>query len=120
MESRKSLTLYMQRVVILLCVESCRHFCNVTDMRRKPLACFGLCVGMVPKVYHHISGYNSRANGLVKRSHFDVHQSLFKAVDGDQKHFRIILSVLCGKSNISKKNGMLTIFWNTVRATLLT
>ena len=31
-----------------------------------------------------ISGYNSRANGLVERSHFDVRQALFKSVDGDQ------------------------------------
>ena len=31
-----------------------------------------------------ISGYNSRANGLVERSHFDVRQALFKACDGDQ------------------------------------
>jgi hypothetical protein len=38
------------------------------------------------KRYHinhiRISGYNSRANGLVERPHFDVRQSLFKAVDG--------------------------------------
>jgi len=35
---------------------------------------------------HHIriSGYNSRANGLVERTHFDVRQALFKLVDGDQ------------------------------------
>jgi hypothetical protein len=35
---------------------------------------------------HHIriSGYNSRANGLVERAHFDVRQALFKSVDGDQ------------------------------------
>jgi hypothetical protein len=32
-----------------------------------------------------ISGYNSQANGLVEQSHFNVRQSLFKAVDGDQK-----------------------------------
>jgi hypothetical protein len=31
-----------------------------------------------------ISGYNSRANGLVKRSHFDVQQALYKSVDGVQ------------------------------------
>ena len=41
------------------------------------------------KRYHidhiRISGYNSRANGIVERSHFDVRQSLFKAVDGDEK-----------------------------------
>jgi hypothetical protein len=40
------------------------------------------------KRYHinhiRISGYNSRANGLVERAHFDIRQSLFKAVDGDQ------------------------------------
>ena len=31
-----------------------------------------------------ISGYNSRANGLVERAHFDVRQALFKSCDGDQ------------------------------------
>jgi hypothetical protein len=40
------------------------------------------------KKYHikhiRISGYNSRANGIVERSHFDVRQALFKACDGDQ------------------------------------
>jgi integrase-like protein/reverse transcriptase-like protein len=40
------------------------------------------------KHYHithiRISGYNSRANGLVERSHFDVRQALYKACDGDQ------------------------------------
>jgi hypothetical protein len=36
-----------------------------------------------------ISGYNSRANGIVERSHFDVRQSLFKAVDGDQKKWSL-------------------------------
>jgi hypothetical protein len=40
------------------------------------------------KHYHikhiRISGYNSRANGLVERSHFDVRQALFKACDGEQ------------------------------------
>jgi hypothetical protein len=41
------------------------------------------------KRYHlnHIwnSGYNSWANGTVEHSHFDVRQSLFKVIDGDQK-----------------------------------
>ena len=31
-----------------------------------------------------ISRYNSHANGIVERSHFDVRQALFKAADGDQ------------------------------------
>jgi hypothetical protein len=55
----ESSTLYMWRVVGFVYVESHRllyagshrHFCNLTDMRRKPSACFGLRVGMVPKSY---------------------------------------------------------------------
>ena len=31
-----------------------------------------------------ISGYNSHANGIVERTHFDVRQALFKASDGDK------------------------------------
>lgn len=39
-------------------------------------------------IYHiHILGYNLCANGLVERPHFDVRQSLFKAVDGDEKRW---------------------------------
>jgi hypothetical protein len=36
-----------------------------------------------------ISGYNSRTNGTVECSHFDVRQSLFKVVDGDQKRWSL-------------------------------
>src|SRR5271163_5314736 len=40
------------------------------------------------KHYHikhiRISGYNSRANGLVERSHFEVREALFKACNGQQ------------------------------------
>jgi hypothetical protein len=38
---------------------------------------------------HHIriSGYNSCANGIVERSHFEVRQALFKAADGDQSRW---------------------------------
>jgi Integrase zinc binding domain/RNase H-like domain found in reverse transcriptase len=40
------------------------------------------------KHYHikhiRISGYNSRANGLVERSHFEVREALFKACDGNE------------------------------------
>jgi hypothetical protein len=43
----------------------------------------------ISKHYHlnHIciSGYNSCANGTVECSHFDVCQSPFKVIDGDQK-----------------------------------
>ena len=45
-------------------------------------------VAYLAKKYHirhvRISGYNSRANGIVERSHFDVRQGLYKAVDGVQ------------------------------------
>jgi hypothetical protein len=34
-----------------------------------------------------VSGYNSRANGLVERPHFDVRQSLYKAADGKQNRW---------------------------------
>jgi hypothetical protein len=38
------------------------------------------------KINHiRISGYNSRANGIVERPHFDVRQSLYKATDGEEK-----------------------------------
>ena len=37
-----------------------------------------------------ISGYNSRANGIVKRPHYDVRQSLFKAANGDQSKWAAI------------------------------
>jgi Integrase zinc binding domain/RNase H-like domain found in reverse transcriptase len=40
------------------------------------------------KHYHikhiRISGYNSRANGLVERSHFEVREAIFKACDGEE------------------------------------
>lgn len=40
------------------------------------------------KYYHikhiRISGYNSRANGLVERSHFEVREAIFKACDGEE------------------------------------
>jgi hypothetical protein len=45
------------------------------------------------KRYHpnhiRISGYNSRANGTVEHSHFDIRQSLFKVVDSDQKRWSL-------------------------------
>ncbi|ETW78933.1 hypothetical protein HETIRDRAFT_453476 [Heterobasidion irregulare TC 32-1] len=49
---------------------------------------FVKALDQLAKKYHvwhiRISGYNSRANGIAKRPHFDVRQALFKAVDGDQ------------------------------------
>ena len=49
---------------------------------------FVKAIGYLSKKYHinhiRISGYNSRANGIVERSHFDIRQALFKAAGGDQ------------------------------------
>ena len=49
---------------------------------------FVKALGYLSKHYHikhiQISGYNSRANVLVERSHFDVRQALFKACDGEE------------------------------------
>jgi hypothetical protein len=43
------------------------------------------------KKYHirhiRISGYNSRANGIVERLHFDVRQALYKSFDGVQSQW---------------------------------
>ena len=45
-------------------------------------------LGYLEKYYHikhiRISGYNSRANGLVEQAHFDMHQALFKACNGKE------------------------------------
>ncbi len=50
---------------------------------------FVAAINYLSQKYHinhiHISGYNSRANGIAERPHFDVHQGLFKVSDGDQK-----------------------------------
>ena len=49
---------------------------------------FVKALGYLEKHYHikhiRISGYNSRANGLVERAHFDVRQALYKACDGEE------------------------------------
>lgn len=40
------------------------------------------------KVHHiRISGYNSRANGIVERAHYDVRQALYKAADGEENRW---------------------------------
>jgi hypothetical protein len=52
MESKKSSTLYMCGVIGFVYVRSHQLFCNLTNMHRKPLACFYLCVGIVSEAYH--------------------------------------------------------------------
>jgi hypothetical protein len=52
---------------------------------------FIAALGYLECKYHikhiRISGYNSHANGIVERSHFDVQQAMFKAADSDQKRW---------------------------------
>jgi len=51
-------------------------------------AAFVKALEYLAKKYHihhiRISGYNSRANGIVERHHFDIRQALIKAADGDE------------------------------------
>ena len=48
------------------------------------------------KQYHirhiQISGYNSCANSIVERTHLDVHQALFKACNGDQSKWHLVVT----------------------------
>jgi hypothetical protein len=53
---------------------------------------------------HQISGYNSRANGLVEQSHFDVWEAIFKACDGDKtKWSSIVYSVFWAERVMIKR-----------------
>lgn len=55
---------------------------------------------------HHIriSGYNSRANGIVERSHYDVRQALYKAADGDaSKWSQVAYSVFWSERITTRK-----------------
>jgi len=49
----------------------------------------------IEQKYHikhiRISGYNSRANGIVERAHFNVRQALFKAADGEQSKWSSVV-----------------------------
>jgi hypothetical protein len=57
------------------------------------------------KISHiRISGYNSRANGIAERSHFDVRQSLYKAADGDpSKWSQVAYSVIWAERVTTRK-----------------
>ena len=61
----------------------------VTDNR----APFVKAMDYLTQHYHikhiHISSYNSRANGIVEWSHFDVWQALFKACNGEQRKWSV-------------------------------
>ena len=56
---------------------------------------FVKALSYIEQKYHikhiRISGYNSRANGIVERAHFDVRQALFKAADGEQSKWSSVV-----------------------------
>lgn len=62
------------------------------------------------KTYHvnhiRISGYNSRANGLVERPHWDVRQGLFKAADGDQSKWNRVAHSVFWADRITVRRRM--------------
>jgi len=59
------------------------------------------------KISHiQISGYNSRANGMVEQSHFDVRQSLFKAADGDEKRWSLVTHSVFGAERVTVRKCM--------------
>lgn len=53
-----------------------------------------------------ISGYNSRANGIVERPHFDVRQALFKAADGDQSKWSSVAYSVFWADRITPRQRM--------------
>lgn len=59
------------------------------------------------KIHHiRISGYNSQANGLVERSHFDVRQSLYKASDGDETKWARALPTVFWAERVTTRRRM--------------
>ena len=53
-------------------------------------------LGYLAKRYHihhiHISGYNSHTNGIVEQAHFNVQQVMFKACNGDQCKWHLVVT----------------------------
>src|ERR1700761_1356784 len=56
--------------------------------------------------HFRISGYNSRANGIVERSHFDVQQALFKAADGDQNRWSQVVHSVFWSERVTPRKRM--------------
>ncbi|PCH37005.1 hypothetical protein WOLCODRAFT_36627, partial [Wolfiporia cocos MD-104 SS10] len=67
-------------------------------------------VAYLAKKYHvrhiRISGYNSRANGVVERPHFDVRQALFKAAGGDEKRWSQVAYSVFWSERITTRRRM--------------
>jgi len=56
--------------------------------------------------YIRISGYNSRANGIVERPHFDVRQSLLKATEGEETKWAAALHSVFWAERITVKRRL--------------
>jgi hypothetical protein len=71
---------------------------------------FVAALSYLEKKYHikhiRISGYNSRANGIVERSHFDVCQALFKAADGDQRRWAQVAHSVFWSERVTPRKRM--------------
>lgn len=59
------------------------------------------------KIHHiRISGYNSQANSLVERSHFDVRQSLYTASNGEESKWSKALNTVFWSERITVRRRM--------------
>ena len=80
-ETAKTIALFILQNIIY-------HWGTLLEIVTDNGAPFIKALSYLEKHYHikhiRISGYNSRANGLVEQSHFDVRQALFKACDGEE------------------------------------
>ena len=78
-ETAKSIALFILQNIIY-------HWGTLLEIATNNGAPFVKALAYLSQHYHithiRISGYNSRANGLVEHSHFDVRQALFKSCDG--------------------------------------
>ena len=80
-ETAKSIALFILQNIIY-------HWGTLLEIVTDNGAPFVKALAYLSQHYHithiRISGYNSRANGLVERSHFNVRQALFKFCDGQE------------------------------------
>ena len=62
------------------------------------------------KHYHirhiQILGYNSHANGIVERTHFNIHQALFKAYGSDQSKWHSVVTLVMWADRITVHRHM--------------
>lgn len=59
------------------------------------------------KVHHiRISGYNSRANSIVERAHYDVRQALYKAADGDENRWYAVAHSVFWSERVTVRKRM--------------